>query len=222
MLRVFFLFSLFLLVSCQPKSECETQGTNCPAETEDTIDPPAPTPDPLPEDEVSNDALIFDATVKFRNFERDDEEKVHKALEIIKKVVASKEFRNRVLGFTYQGKKAFVDNQGLTNGQIYQMVLNASEELQPSVDHQMDLDLELYTSRDNVVGYTYPNVMRIYMNTKYFNAYTPVEVAGNIFHEWTHKIGFDHAFEYSVKRDSSVPYALGYLMEELGERYLDE
>jgi hypothetical protein len=55
--------------------------------------------------------------------------------------------------------------------------------------------------------------------TEYGMVYTPAEVAGNVFHEWTHKLGFGHDSRYSVSRNSSVPYALGYIMEELGKKF---
>lgn len=213
--------SLFL-VSCQntgencPQNEGSTdQAAACPT----TPTPQEPIPEPLPGEDVPAEALRFDASINFVNFDGAAEDKVHRAIDIIKRVVASPEFKARVLNFTYQGKKQFLDNKGYTNGQIYQILLNGREELKPEIDHEMDLELELYYSSRNTVGYTYPNTIRIWMNTKYFNPYTPSEVAGNVFHEWTHKLGFTHASSYSVARDSSVPYAIGYLIEELGKQY---
>ena len=170
-----------------------------------------------PED-VPYEASLFDANVILSKFDSSGEEKIMKAISIIKKVIRSKEFRDRVVGFTFNGEKAFVDNGGLSNDEIYQKLLEGSEDLDPGIDHEMDLDLELYHSRRNTVGYTRPDGLRIWMNSKFFNAYSPAEVAGNIFHEWTHKLGFEHAFYYSVSRESSVPYALGYLIEELGKK----
>jgi hypothetical protein len=230
----------------QSSQDSITGGSNCPAPTptpspEDPAptpeDPspspeePAPTPEdpspspedpaPTPDTEVSlpREVYLFDAQVKFTNFDLDDQDKVNKAIEIIKTVVRSEEFRDRIVNFTYQGKKQFVDNKGLSNEQIYQILLDGKEDLLPVVDNEMDLDLELYYSWRSTVGYTYPNTLRIWMNTKFFNYYTPAEVAGNVFHEWTHKLGFDHASSYSTSRDSSVPYAIGYLMEELGKKH---
>ena len=170
-----------------------------------------------PED-VPYEASLFDADVTLSKFNSSGEEKIMKAISIIKKVIRSKEFRDRVIEFTFNGQRAFVDNGGLSNEEIYQKILEGSEDLDPGIDHEMDLDLELYFSRRNTVGYTKPDGLRIWMNSKFFNAYTPAEVAGNIFHEWTHKLGFEHAFYYSVSRESSVPYALGYLIEELGKK----
>lgn len=218
-----------LFVGCEENPDCLTQtkiqkeeAQNpqvCPEPIPEPIPTPDPVPGPQPGDDVPDEALLFEARANLVNFDATDEDKLYRALEIIKKVVASREFRDRVINFTYQGKKQFVDNKGLSNSEIYSILLDGKEDLLPEVDHEMDLDLELYYSWRNTVGYTTPGALRIYMNTKYFDVYTPSEVAGNVFHEWVHKIGFDHARSYSVERDSSVPYALGYIIEELGKKY---
>ncbi len=218
MMKLVLLSLVLILMGCKPATDACSNVQEQEMTQSDTCktDPPS-LPDPV--GEIPNEALLFSTSVIFTNFEREQEEKVHKALEIIKAVVASREFRKRVYHFTYNGKQAFVDNQGYSNEDIYQILLNASEKLNPGNDHEMDLDLELYYSYKNTVGYTYPNVMRIWMNTKYFNVYTPAEVAGNIFHEWTHKLGFTHDTQYSAARDASVPYALGYIIRNLGKHY---
>jgi hypothetical protein len=226
----FFLLSCLLLffVSCNGNN-CESQtGTvqkaeapnaSCPAPSPNPDPNPNPEPEPEPDPDVPSEALTFDINADLHEFDQNDEVKVEKAFEIIKKVVASSEFRNRVLNFTYQGKKQFIDNKGMTNEEIYQALLEGKENLLPVVDNQMDLELQLYYSWTSTVGYTTPGELRIYMNTKFFDPYTPSEVAGNVFHEWTHKLGFEHASSHSVDRDHSVPYALGYLIEELGQKY---
>lgn len=222
---LFLSFCLFL-ISCDPAQDCKTPSTKDiklegSANSTAACPVPEPTPDPLPEPEgeVPEEAYHFDASVKFMNFDTDQAKKVETAIDIIKKVIASAEFRTHVLNFTYNGKRTFVDNGGLTNEQIYLKLLKGAEKLLPEENYEMDLELELYYSSKSTVGYTYPNTVRIWMNTKFFNVFTPAQVAGNVFHEWTHKLGFDHASSYSVSRDSSVPYALGYLMRDLGKKY---
>lgn len=222
---------LFILISCQNTENCQSSPASgasqneelsqkCPVpENPGEENPGEEDPDEGPSEEVPHEALIFDANVGFTNFEVEDEEKVYKALEIIKKVIASPEFRNKVINFTYDGEKRFVDNNNLTNEEIYQKLLDGAEELRPEIDHMMNLNLELYYSSSSTIGYTYPSVLHIWMNTKYFDVYSPSEVAGNIFHEWTHKLGFSHSSSYSVKRKSSVPYALGYLIRDLGKKF---
>lgn len=213
-------FLLLFLLSCQTPSEnCVAQNQNSCPET-----PEAPGSQdniflPSPEDMPPSEAYIFDAQINYVNFTVQDQQKVEKAIDIIRAVITSPEFKHRIINYTFEGNRAFVDNKGLSNEEIYQILLNGKEDLIPEIDYEMDLELELYYSSKNTVGYTYPNTTRIWMNTKYFNVFTPAEVAGNIFHEWTHKLGFDHATYYSVARDSSVPYAIGYLIRDLGKLY---
>lgn len=158
----------------------------------------------------------WDADIRFVNFESHQEEKIQHAIALIRKVVASPEFRERILNHTYEGKKTFVDNRGLTNAEIYQKIADGAEIIgDTSKNQKMNVELELYHSKTKTIGYTYPNTTRIWMNTKYFNRYTPVKVADNLMHEWMHKLGFTHAMKYSVERNYSVPYAVGYLVEEL-------
>jgi len=164
-------------------------------------------------------AATFDAQIHMVNFPQEQEAKVHKAIELIKKVVTSSEFKDRVLAHSYEGKKSYVDNKGFTNEQIYQLILEGSETLVPEKNGRMDVELELYQQSSTTIGYTYPNTNRIWVNTKYFNKYSPVQVADNLFHEWLHKLGFDHELKYSPKRNYSVPYAIGYLVEELANKY---
>jgi hypothetical protein len=206
-----------LLSSCEPVPDCTTGTKDKPISG---CEVPTPIPDdPDTGTSIPNEAFNFGANISYTNFEKADEQKVEKAIELIKKIVASQEFKDKVLNFTYSGKHTFVDNSGFTNAQIYQKLIDGKEDLKAVVDNEMDLDLELYYSSRSTVGYTYETGLRIWMNTKFFDSYTPAEVAGNIFHEWTHKLGFDHASSYSVARDSSVPYAIGYMIEELGKQY---
>lgn len=235
MKSILLLSILLLLMSCNGAQDCKVSGTKemkqesgivadgcqSPDPLPDPEPNPEPTPDPLPhpEGEVPAEASTFEASLKFVNFEVEQEEKVNKAVDIIKKVIASDEFRTRVINFTYNGARSFVDSKGMTNEQIYLKLLQGAEKLVPEDDNEMDLELELYYSSKNTVGYTYPNTVRIWMNTKFFTPYTPTQVAGNIFHEWTHKLGFEHASSYSVARDSSVPYAIGYIIRDIGKKY---
>jgi hypothetical protein len=220
---------LFLFISCEQNlcknqklasainqnqdQKCEAQSPTT-SETEDQTS--SDTEKPRIESEVPDEALAFDTEVTFYEFNETQKAKVLKALELIKKVIRSSEFKNKIMSYTYRGKREFIDNNGKSNEEVYQSLLDASEDLLPGRDHTMNLELELYYNRwTSTVGYTTPDTLRIWMNNKFFSSYTPAEVAGNIFHEWTHKLGYDHDSSYSESRDHSVPYALGYLIEEL-------
>ncbi len=180
------------------------------------VEPPAPTPD----NSLPPEAYSFETNVTLVNFSEAQATKMKKAIEIIKLVVATDEFRSQILNHSYNGSKTFVDNKGLTNAQIYQKILDGAESLQPTKDNELDCEVELYTAATNVVGYTYASSKRIWVNTKYFNQYTAAGVAHNLFHEWTHKLGFTHSSSYTVSRDYSVPYAIGDIVGEIGKDFL--
>lgn len=171
---------------------------------------------------ASVDSPKFDVNPVMLGFTSKQEEKVHLAAELIRKVVASEAFKRKVLNYTYRGKKAFVENGGLTNQQIFQRILQASEKMTGLGNNRtMDLELELYTNHDSTtIGYTYPNIIRVYMNRKYFNKFKPHQVADNMMHEWLHKIGFGHQVKATPSRKHSVPYAVGYIIKSLASNHL--
>ncbi len=208
-------------------SNCSTDGppSTPPIVVEDGDDSiPDDDTDSLPVDDengIPTAASTFETNITLVNLTSTQAAKYEKAIEIVKQVVATEEFRNRVLNHTYNGSKTYVDNAGFTNAQIYQKILDGAESLQPAKNNRMDLEVEMYTNNlTSTVGYTYSNSKRIWVNTKFFNSYNAAGVAHNLFHEWLHKLGFSHASSYSVSRDYSVPYAIGDIIGELGKKFL--
>jgi hypothetical protein len=150
-----------------------------------------------------------------RNFTDEQEAKMIDAVERIKIVINSVDFKDRVIGHTYNGERVFVDNNGLTNEEIYEKIMEGAEDLIPEVDQEMDVDVTMYYKRSSTVGYTYPDTTRTWVNSRFFMGYTTGQVAANVTHEWTHKIGFGHSFYNNPSRPYSVPYAVGSIIEEL-------
>lgn len=167
-------------------------------------------------------ALTFDINAELTGFEREQEEKIHQAFDLIKRVVASDEFKRKVLGKTYKGKKQFVDNGGLSNAQIYKKLLEGAEMLNPGGNNTMDLHLESYRESANVIGYTMPSIKTIYMNTRYLDkaSFKTNQVAMNLMHEWLHKLGFKHAQKNNASRPHSVPYGIGYIVRDLAKKMM--
>lgn len=215
MTRSFFILCGFLLtISCnehgmiQKKEESKKDSV--------AVKLAAPEKEAQVEGELPQQALSWNADLYLVNFNSAQEEKVRKAVELIKKVIRSSEFKTRVLNYEYRGKKIFVDNHGYSNEEIYQKILDGAEIMgNTTKNNTMDVELELYHQKTKTIGYTYPNTVRIWMNKKYFSKYTPIKVADNLMHEWMHKLGFTHEVIWSKDRDHSVPYAIGYLVEEL-------
>jgi hypothetical protein len=167
-------------------------------------------------------SFAFDANIEMVNFDSKDQSKILKAIKVIKKVMSSSEFKKRILEHTFEGERKFLDNKGHSNEQILQIILEGAEELHPIKNGQMDIELELMESKSQTVGHTYPDTKRIWINRRYFNSFTTAEIANNLFHEWLHKLGYDHASHYSTERNFSVPYAIGTLVGELAKVYDDE
>lgn len=171
-----------------------------------------------PSDGVPTAAKNFKVNITYVNFTAAQKTKYEQAVAIVKKVVASKTFMDSVKNHKYGGKVTYVDNGGKTNAAIYQNILDGNEKLNNTKNNTMDVEIELYYANNTTVGYTYANSKRIWVNTKYFNTYTPSKVAGNLFHEWLHKLGYGHASSYSTSRDYSVPYAIGYMISSQGAK----
>lgn len=195
-----FLFLILVLLSCGKKNAQSSAGLLIEKEEAETV---------------------FDVQPVMIGFTQKQEEKVRKASELIRRVVNSEEFRKKVLNYKFNGKRTFNDNRGLTNRQIYKKILEGSEKMTGlGKNGTMDLELELYTDRESTtIGYTYPNIVRVYMNRKYFNRFRPYQVADNMMHEWLHKIGFDHEVKATPDRRHSVPYAIGYIVKDLAKKF---
>ena len=238
-LLAFMLLMSLLTVSCnksgdgssESSTSTETSTTDDGTQVVDTPDTTTgtgndnstETPIPGPE-QTSNlpaQALSFKTNVSYLSgFETADETKYNKAVAIVKKVVATEAFRTAVLNHTYQGVKQFVQNNGLTNAQIYQTILDAAEKLTPTKNNTLDVGVKLYYENSNVVGYTSTGISYINVNTKFFDTYAVNSVASNLFHEWLHKVGYGHDSAATARRPYSVPYAIGYIIRDIGKSFL--
>jgi hypothetical protein len=224
----YLLFFLSVLVSCDKKDKEKILDELSLSDNSSTktISQEPSIPVDLSLDDITNTALpneayTFDSNLIFIDTTSSQQGKFDSAVELIKKVVGTEEFRSAVLNHSYNGVKTFVDNGGLSNAQIYERILEAAERLFPLKNNAMDMEVQLYTNLStNVVGYTNTGTKRIYVNTKYFNVYAANSVAANLFHEWLHKVGFGHAYTYSPSRDYSVPYAIGRMIGKMGLKYL--
>lgn len=203
-----FLFTFLFLASCGKKGGGDS-GMAELSEEQISAEAVAPT-----------QAQTFEIHSNVTGFSRMEEEKIHKAFELIKRVVASDEFKKRVLNKKHNGKKKYYNNNGLSNAQIYKKFLEGSEVLSPGNNNAMDLDIRAYRTDALVIGYTLPEIKQFYINRRYLakSSFTPAQVAMNITHEWLHKLGFGHEVKPTSNRPHSVPYAIGYIMRDLASR----
>jgi hypothetical protein len=194
---------------------------------------PAPVPEPLPPQpipEITSElppdpATTFKVNITFGASSYNTlarRTKYLKAVEVVKKVVADAEFKNRIEGFLYNGYMQFAfmsTDPCKTNDCVYQHILQGNEKLSPALDNELDLEVRFYYASTTTVGYTYANVNYIYVNTKYFDTYQLNSVAANMVHEWLHKMGYGHDSSATTRRPFSVPYGVGSIVRIVGDKY---
>lgn len=173
---------------------------------------------------VPSEAYSFDFNIKMHDMSFEREEKIYESVELLRLVFSSPDFRDRILNHKFNGKKAFAWNNGLSNKQIYEKILNGSEKLDPRANNAMDVEIDLFTDMNSIVlGYTKTQTKKIWMNTKYFNnKTTAVYLGSHLMHEWLHKLGFGHQKKRSEDRQYTVPYAIGNIVNELGNKTIEE
>jgi hypothetical protein len=157
--------------------------------------------------------------MQITGFEGESRAKLMTAFQVLETVVNSEEFKDRVINFMNDKcERKFASSKGLTNEQIYQIFMEGRETLQQNTPGEMNYFLKLYNAWwSRVIGYTSGDTNLININWKFFKKFQPSDVAGNLAHEWTHKIGFDHK---SAAEHDSAPYAIGYIVDELSAKVL--
>jgi hypothetical protein len=140
-------------------------------------------------------------------------------------VLNSREFKERVLNFEWNGAKQYADNDGYTNEQIYDMIRTARENDNPDGrDSVMELVHKIgrpwFCSWRKAIGFTNPGSPLI---TTYYCKYhrmSDADLGGHFTHEWMHRIGFGHDFNATAKRPHSVPYAVGRIAGQILDEML--
>lgn len=176
----------------------------------------------FPRIDVPTEAHTFEFNINTYHMGKYKENKLWKAVELIRLVFATPDFKDQILKHRFQNRYQFANNKGLSNRRIYEKILQGVEVLNPYANNAMDLDVVMYTDLDSIViGYTRPSTKRIWINSKYFNRNDLADIAGTLTHEWLHKLGFDHERERTKDRKYSVPYGVGSIVREIA-RKLDE
>lgn len=139
---------------------------------------------------------------------------------LLEHIINSDEFKNKVIGFCQKNGKKQFSFTSLSNEEVYKKIMEGSEILSPSADFDWYIEIKFYLKRlTKVMGYTNPRISYINCNTKFFDSIPVNSVSGHFAHEYMHKIGFDHKDE---KDFDSVPYAIGYIIEQIGRNILSK
>lgn len=180
---------------------------------------PTPPASTTPVDTFEPSAPMRVALGQVSGYSGAERAKLDEATGLLAKVLNSREFRDGVLNATFNGRLGFAGDPR-TPAEIYATIRAGKENYTDAADGEVDLNLELKNFswfQRNVVGYTTESSDTLTINRSFFSAYTPAEVAGNLAHEWLHKLGFEHDFKATARRPDSVPYELGELVERLAQ-----
>lgn len=150
---------------------------------------------------------------RHQQFSKKEYYKLQDCLPLIEKAVNGQKFKDRLCKI-----KKFTSST-LDGQAVYEIFMKGRQVQENSDDFEMDVDLTIYSDpwwkKSNTIGYTYPSTVRTWINRKYFSAFTVAGIAGNISHEFCHKLGFGHTSHWTPERAASIPYFIGYLIEEL-------
>ena len=176
--------------------------------------------------------LIIDSDVAAK-----DVVKIKEAANLLARAWNTEEFKEFVLKFNYEhvwytGSLWWKQRHSelvrsfyytdLTKEQVYQKLMDCAEDLSPVKDQEIDICIDTYYKNNGVIGYTYPNTKWQWINLKFFKNYTAADVASNFAHEFAHKLGFDHEYNFTNNRQYSVPYAVGYKINEICNKLLKQ
>lgn len=141
-----------------------------------------------------------------------------KAILVLGKVINSKEFETEVLNFSSSMGKCFIENEGMSNEQILQTILDSKTFFAPEVKNCIQLYLELdYGPNKKGVGYRFINGKTIYTYANWYKRAKVEEYAKHLMHEWLHILDFDHT---SDEWRYSVPYGIGKIVERIAKQYV--
>jgi hypothetical protein len=146
------------------------------------------------------------------------EDKAREAAAAFVRVFNSDAFKNRVLNYEWNGELLFADNEGLTNSKILERLLDGSEIAFEGKNQAADFHLRSYARRwpfGSAIGYADADRGEILTKWRFIKGSSISGLAGHYAHEYCHLLGFGHDFHETSKREYSVPYAIGYIVEEL-------
>ena len=94
----------------------------------------------------------------------------------------------------------------LNKDELMTLFMTGKEEWNGIADYEIDLHVSRYKKWwSKVKGYIIPMKRTIYVNGKFFDDSSVVDVADNLCHEWPHTLGFRHSGPYIRE---SIPYLI--------------
>jgi hypothetical protein len=177
------------------------------------------------------DRTDFKVNLTTEGFREKELEKLELARAHMERALSSRAFFEFCRDFSYEQKSCsgrlwwkkcttsivqeFRWNLEKSRKEIYNHLLCGEEKLTSGEDKEADIFLKIDRRRNRrVLGYTYPNTSWQWIYATFFGRADYREIAGNLAHEWCHKMGYQHEFKYNFLRQFTVPYAVGYFVKD--------
>ena len=142
--------------------------------------------------------MSFGVVIKDTNYLPSQKAKLAEAIKHLEDIFNSQEYKAELL------KRKLTSTNGRSNLEVFNHIMTGKEDLSKTANQQMDLTVEMYNKKfSKVIGYTTPSSLIVYTNRKFHDNYKACDVASNLGHEWTHKMGYGHK---SASDWTSVPY----------------
>lgn len=175
----------------------------------------------------------FKVTVQVTGYNDDELEMLESATTLMARAIGDPMFKEYCLNYSYEitkykwtwsGKKTwketykgFYGTEGLSQFQVYEKIIKGQELLSgDGEDNEADIYLGIDRSdKPGVLGYSYSSSIWQYIYSRVFREYGVNTVAGNLCHEWCHKMDFHHysSSTPSTRKKHTTPYAVGYYVK---------
>lgn len=157
---------------------------------------PLPTPSPVETPEVSPEKKPYLVIRRCTNCTAKEWKFIQEALVKTNETVETTCFASFML------KRKLIQTLSRSNQQVLDSLVGAN----------VPVDVEMYYTTDRVLGYTYPNQpvgqYKEWINRRYMTEWGRCDLASLLGHETSHKIGYDHDYQATSRRNSSVPYSI--------------
>lgn len=150
---------------------------------------PSPTAPSRPVDTFEPSAPMKASLGRVTGYTPTERQKLDQAMKLMVNVLNSKEFRDGVMGATFNGRPGFASDTRAP-AEIYKTIREGKENYTDAADGEVDLNLNLENFswfQRHTVGYTTPSSDSITTNRRFFSGFDAAEVAGHFAHEWLHE-----------------------------------
>lgn len=169
----------------------------------------------------------FKLSVNALNFKEKEQILIKEAAYKMVLALGDESFKIFCLNYTYTTKHCYYQNGSKIcylkyfhrfyntdkkNSQVYEHLMTGQESNPKLSEVDQEADIFLKIDRNNggnVIGYTYPSSKWQYIYKWVLDKRDSTYIAGNLAHEWCHKMGYSHKKNKGPHRKHTVTYAVG-------------